>query len=92
MSMPTMQYRIRFHRYRNGQSRLSAPVWHNAVSFRAAVDYAEGMLYGMEQADPDSRFVIADIVAWGLRGEECDGAHLFETAEELSARVAEQAK
>lgn len=85
-----MQFKTTFHRYQNGQSRFSTPHFFNADDFDAALVMANMTLRGLRGADPDSRYEVASIECLGLRGEQCDGALMFETREELSARVAEK--
>ena len=80
-------YIIKFHRYTPAESRISNPVFKSFESFADALDHAQGMIAGMEAADPASRFTIASIENHSLRGIDCSGGGLFETAEELTARV-----
>jgi hypothetical protein len=86
----TSQFKVHLHRYdpKRGESRKSGPIWVHARDFHDACEAAERYRYGAEAADPDRTYVVASVEHWGLRGEECKGARLFETAEELSERVA----
>lgn len=86
--MATSTYKIILHRYVNGDSRFSNPIFYNAPSFDTALAHANAVVYGLAQGNPDHKYVVASIEHGGLRGDHCTGAGLFETAEELSARVA----
>jgi len=84
-----MIYQIRFHRYKNHQSRISGILHMNADNFRDAHDKAEMRMVGMKDADPDSTFSIVSIETHDARGESCEGGILtWETASEMSARIA----
>lgn len=88
-------FQIKFHRYdkKSGQSRKSGVVHftHND-GFHAAYLYAQTMMHGMAAADPERDYSIISILSHEFRGEDCEGgSRLWETAEEFSARVAEQA-
>lgn len=86
----TMTFKTHFSRYANGETRISNPQWINADDFRDAAHRADYILCGLRGADPESRYEIASIDGQ-FRGIECAGALMFETAEELTARVADKA-
>lgn len=86
----TMQFKVTFHRYRNGESRISAARFINVEDFHAASATAHLMALAMRDADPEGDFKIAEIATVGFRGKQCMSG--WETDEEFSARVAEKAK
>ena len=81
------QYKVHFARYLNGENRLSAPQWVSAEDLTDAVKTAGHMLIALRGADPEASFEIASVEIHGLIAKQCDGARMFETAEELSQRV-----
>lgn len=89
-----MEFLIKFARYRNGETRISGAQFVSAESFDDAVAIANDRVRGMIAADPDSRFYVERIESRGMqRVVDCEnGARMFETAEEFSARVAEESK
>jgi hypothetical protein len=80
-----MQFKVQFHRYGNGQSRLSAPRFIHAEDFHAATLQAGLMRSAMGEVDLANSYVVASVETVGLRGDEC---HMgWETAEEFSERA-----
>lgn len=76
-----------FTRYANGRRRISEPQPMSARDFADAVSRAQTVLIGMKAADPQSSFEIVSVEISGYQGEVCKGAHMFETADEMSARL-----
>lgn len=81
----TMTFKVIFHRYRNGQSRHSAPHWVQTEDFYGASRIAQHMLSAMKETDPASNFVVASITTDGLRGDHATSG--WETNEEMSMRL-----
>jgi hypothetical protein len=80
-----MTFRVQFHRYGNGHSRLSAVEFIQAETFHDAVNKAALMRSAMASVDRAHEYAIANVSADGYRGETC--ALGWETQEEFSARV-----
>lgn len=80
-----MQFKVTFHRYRNGESRLSAPSFIQADSFSDATTRAMLMRSAMAEVDLSSVFLVASIDTVGLRGDVCTVG--WETEAEFSERV-----
>lgn len=76
-----------FTRYRCGDRRISEPQPMQVNDFADAVRVATVAVGAMKSADPESDFQIVSIAFEGYRGTPCRGARMWETAEELSARV-----
>jgi hypothetical protein len=80
-------FKVHFSRYRDSEIRISAPHWLHSISdFRDATAIASMMVTAMQGADPDSKYSIVSI-STDVYGTQCNGARMFETAEELTARV-----
>jgi hypothetical protein len=84
-------FKVNFSRYLNGKTRISSPQWIGGESLYEVAGKAELMLGAMRGADPESAFAVNSIDAQH-HGEECNGARMWETAEELAARVSADAK
>lgn len=80
---------VTFTRYRLGDRRISEPQPMQVSGFIDAVRVATVAVDAMKNADPEADFQIVSIVFDGYRGQVCKGARMWETAEELSARLAE---
>ncbi len=78
----TSQYEIHLTRYKNGQRRQSAACFTQAVDFDDAVKFAQTLVQGSRDADPDAEFEIASVTATGLGGPTCEYAWV--TEEELA--------
>lgn len=86
-----LTFKVHFSRYRDGSLRISTPTWlHGLPSFRDASSMAEMMLRAMQGADPHSAYATVEI-STQVHGTQCDGANMFETQEELTARLADKA-
>jgi len=85
-------HQVHFARYRKGETRISNPQWISGEDFSDIAGRARQMLIGMSGADPESAYTIASIAA-EYHGSviNCDGGRMFETADELAARVASPA-
>jgi hypothetical protein len=79
------QFKVQFHRYGNGASRLSAPTFIHAESFHDATARATLMVSAMGEVDRVNEYIVAGIETVGLRGDECTIG--WETEEEFSARA-----
>jgi len=79
------QFKVEFFRYKNGEVRISNPAWIGAEDFNACHGVASLMVIAMRGADPDAEFQISSIDAQH-HGTRCDGARMWETAEELTTR------
>lgn len=90
-----MSFKVQFTRYcsKKGELRISAPQFIQADTFKQAHRRAEDILTGLKAADPAREFHIESIETRGISGRavRCDGAEMFETQEELTERVREQA-
>ena len=92
---PLMQYLIRFARYdgQTTESRLSGVTFVYGEGFDGAVKIAHAMMAGMRSADPARTYRILKIEEQGARGIDCEnGALIWETGEESSARLKAQEK
>lgn len=85
-----MQFKIIFHRYFNGRSRLSSATFVHAQDFDGALTQANNMLLGMRSNDLETRYIIASIDTVGLRGDTADGPTIWETSDEFMARMESQ--
>jgi len=88
--MFTFKVLLRRYSDRNGENRISLPQWVRAASFAEAHRSAEFIISGLRGADPEAKFEIHSIAEDGVFTLICDGSLMFETAEELSARVAKR--
>lgn len=80
-------FKVLFSRYRNGETRIGTPHWlHSIADFRDATAMAHMMVTAMREADPDSRYDIVEI-STDAHGIRCNGSRMFETVEELAARL-----
>lgn len=87
------QYDILFSRYdsKSGEMRLSRRTFLYAETFGDAFGKGSLMVDGMREGDPEREYKIAEIsVTRQLhRAVNCEGGiHLFETADELTVRLA----
>ena len=90
--MATWQYRIQQYRPGAASARLSRVDHIAADDFSAAVRAVELIASGMRAADPTREYRIVHLLSHDYRGEDCSGGvYLFETAEEMTARLAEGA-
>lgn len=85
-------FQVRFTRYNSKtRDRRISGTQHMHGSFEEVYQRAQHMIAGMKAADPISDFHLVGIETHEFRGTDCEGGSLlFETAEELSARVAAQ--
>lgn len=83
-----ISFKVHFTRYLNGERRISTPQYWSAESFVQAAKQAEIIAQAMRETDPYATFDVYSIYMVGCHGKFCDGATMWETAEELSARVA----
>lgn len=84
-------YRVNFHRYINGQSRISTDQFVTAQTLTDAVAITDQMLKAMRGVDPKAHFTVARVEQTGLQGEPCHGASMFETGEEMVDRLCNDA-
>ncbi len=90
--MATWQHRVSRYDPRTGRSRVSGIDHFEAADFPAAVARANDRVAGMKAADPECRFETCHLLSHDYRGEDCTGGiRPFETAEEMSERLAEKA-
>lgn len=90
--MATWQYRIQRYDPAMARARLSRIDHVVADDFDAAVRAVSLLVAGMRAADPDRTYRVVHLLSHDYRGEDCSGGgRLFETAEELTARLAEGA-
>lgn len=88
--MPTFQ--LKMHRYSSATGpRISGTQHISADDFAGAVEKAELIVRGMRSVDPVHDYKVISILSHDYRGTDCEGGILpFETAEEMSARLAEK--
>lgn len=79
----TSSYTIHLTRYKNGSRRQSAPHFTQAEDFAGAVSFANALIQGSREADPDAEFEIASVTANGLGGPTCASGWL--TSHEMAA-------
>lgn len=88
------EYKIAFRRYdaAKGETRISVPFFIPFDSFDGAYNFARRYLSGAQEADPSRTYSIECIETYGghYRAIVCDGAHRWETREELTARIGEE--
>lgn len=79
-------YKIHFHRYHNGDARVSRAEFVQATNFAEAHKTAEAILMGLRGADAQAIFSIVSIESRNFLGKQCNGARMFETREEFELR------
>lgn len=88
----SQQFKVTLSRYKDGEMRFSTPQWLHVADFDEALTHTNLIVMGLRAADPDSRYEVQGIEARWSGGTQCDGALMFETAAELTARVEGGAK
>ena len=89
--MATWQLRVQRYSPQGGETRISGIRHINGDNFESAASRAKDIVAGMKAADPDREYRIVHLLSHDYRGVDCTGGiHDFETADEMSARLAEK--
>lgn len=81
------QFKVTLHRYRNGEGRFSNAQFLAADDFDQALRIANAIITGLVGGDPASKYTVNSIEVAGQRGIECNGVGMFETLDEVEARL-----
>lgn len=73
-----LSFMIKFHRYHDGDSRLSKPEYVLASDFAQAHVMAQHILTGLRGADKIATYKIAIIEVQGLRAKQAEGLEMFD--------------